>query len=91
MYTCALFVASRARPLAELAMQRWPFDPAAIRVPVQLWYGRLDGSPLHSLDLGALLADRIPSAERTVIEGAGGSILWTHGAEILAALLAAGT
>jgi pimeloyl-ACP methyl ester carboxylesterase len=72
-----------------LAMQRWPFDPAAIRVPVQLWYGRLDGSPLHSLDLGASLADRIPGAARTVIEGAGGSILWTHGAEILAALLEA--
>ena len=33
--------------------------------------------------------DRIPGAARTVIEGAGGSILWTHGAEILAALLEA--
>ena len=74
---------------ALLAVQRWPFDPAAIRVPVQLWYGRLDGSPMHSLDLGASLADRIPGAARTVIEGAGGTILWTHGAEILAALLEA--
>jgi pimeloyl-ACP methyl ester carboxylesterase len=72
-----------------LAMQRWPFEPAEIRAPVHLWYGRLDGSPLHSLDLGASLARRIPGAARTVIEGAGGAILWTHGGEILAALLEA--
>jgi len=72
-----------------LAMQRWPFDPAEIRVPVHLWYGRLDGSSFHSPDLGASLARRIPGAVRTVIEGAGGAILWTHGAEILAALLEA--
>jgi pimeloyl-ACP methyl ester carboxylesterase len=72
-----------------LAMQRWPFDPAAIRAPVHLWYGRLDGSPLHSVDFGASLARRIPGAACTVIEGAGGAILWTHGAEILAALLEA--
>jgi hypothetical protein len=31
----------------------------------------------------------IPGAARTVIEGAAGAILWTHGAEILAALLEA--
>jgi pimeloyl-ACP methyl ester carboxylesterase len=74
---------------ALLAMQRWPFDPAEIRVPVHLWYGRLDGSPLHSADFGASLVRRIPGAACTVIEGAGGAILWTHGAEILAALLEA--
>ncbi len=72
-----------------LAMQRWPFEPAEIRTPVHLWYGRLDGSPLHSLDFGTSLARRIPGAACTVIEGAGGAILWTHGAEILAALLEA--
>jgi len=38
---------------------------------------------------GASLARPIPGAARTVIAGAGGSILWTHGAEILAALLEA--
>jgi pimeloyl-ACP methyl ester carboxylesterase len=74
---------------ALLAMQRWPFDPAEIRAPVHLWYGRLDGSAFHSPDLGATLARRIPGAACTVIEGAGGAILWTHGAEILAALLEA--
>jgi pimeloyl-ACP methyl ester carboxylesterase len=72
-----------------LAMQKWPFDPAAIRVPVHLWYGSFDTSPFHSPDHGASLARRIPGAARTVIEGAGGAILWTHGAEILAALLEA--
>jgi pimeloyl-ACP methyl ester carboxylesterase len=74
---------------ALLAMQRWPFDPAAIRAPVHLWYGSVDASPFHSPDHGASLARRIPGAARTVIEGAGGAILWTHGAEILAALLEA--
>lgn len=74
---------------ALLAMTRWPFDPAQIRRPVRLWYGSLDPSPFHSLDLGASLARQIPGAARTVIDGAGGSILWTHGAEILAALLEA--
>ena len=72
-----------------LAMQRWPFDPAKIRQPVHLWYGSSDASPLHSLDHGASLARRIPGAARTVIDGAGGSILWTHGSEILEALLEA--
>ncbi len=74
---------------ALLAMQRWPFDPATIRVPVHLWYGAADASPFHSPDHGAQLARRIPGAARTVIEGAAGAILWTHGAEILAALLEA--
>ena len=74
---------------ALLAMQRWPFDPAEIRAPVHLWYGGLDASPFHSPDHGTSLARRIPGAARTVIEGAGGAILWTHGAEILAALLEA--
>lgn len=74
---------------ALLAMQRWPFDPAEIRAPVHLWYGRLDTSPLHSLDFGTSLERRIPGAARTIIEGGGGSILWTHGAEILEALLEA--
>jgi len=74
---------------ALLAMQRWPFDPAQIRAPVHLWYGALDASPFHSPDHGASLAGRIPGATRTVIEGAAGAILWTHGAEILAALLEA--
>jgi pimeloyl-ACP methyl ester carboxylesterase len=72
-----------------LAMQRWPFDPAEIRPAVHLWYGRFDASPFHSLDFGASLARRIPGAARTVVEGAGGSILWTHGTEILEALLEA--
>lgn len=72
-----------------LAMQRWPFDPAEIRAPVHLWYGRLDASPFHSVDLGVSLAARIPGSVRTVVEGGGGSILWTHGADILAALVAA--
>lgn len=72
-----------------LVMQRWPFDPANIRPPVHLWYGSADASPFHSLDFGASLARRIPGAARTVVDGAGGSLLWSHGAQILEALVAA--
>ncbi|HEY4180187.1 MAG TPA: alpha/beta hydrolase [Kofleriaceae bacterium] len=74
---------------ARLAMSPWPFDPSAIGVPVHLWYGSVDTSPFHSPDHGASLARRIPNAARTVIEGSGGAVLWTHGAEILGALLEA--
>lgn len=72
-----------------LAMRRWPFELSAIRVPVHLWYGRHDGSPVHSPDLGESLARRIPGASRTVVEDGGGALPWTHGAAILEALVAA--
>lgn len=72
-----------------LAMRRWPFDPSAIRVPVHLWYGRHDRSAVHSPDLGETLARRIPGAAHTIVEDAGGAILWTHGEAILEALIAA--
>jgi pimeloyl-ACP methyl ester carboxylesterase len=72
-----------------LVMQRWPFEPASIKSPVQLWYGGHDTSPFHSPDHGATLASRIPGATRTVVDDAGGSVLWTHGTEILKALLGA--
>ncbi|GGL16131.1 alpha/beta fold hydrolase [Planomonospora parontospora] len=70
-----------------LASGRWPFDPADVTVPVDLWYGPHDTSPVHSPDLGATLARRIPAARRHVVSGAGGSLLWTHSAEILRSLL----
>ena len=72
-----------------LAMRAWPFDLARIAVPVLLWYGAADASPVHSPDLGASLERRIPGARRRVVAGAGGALLWTHAREILEALLAA--
>ncbi|HWO20049.1 MAG TPA: alpha/beta fold hydrolase [Kofleriaceae bacterium] len=71
-----------------LAMRRWPFDVQSIRIPVHFWYGRHDASPFHSPDLGESLARRIPGATRTVVDGAGGALLWTHGAAILESLVA---
>jgi pimeloyl-ACP methyl ester carboxylesterase len=70
-----------------LAMGRWPFDPAAITAPVDLWYGARDTSAVHSPDLGATLARRIPSARRHVLPDAGGALLWTHAEAVLRALL----
>ncbi|MGN6111339.1 MAG: alpha/beta fold hydrolase [Kofleriaceae bacterium] len=69
-----------------LAMQPWPMAPERIEVPVDLWYGALDTSPVHSPDLGTTLAARLPRATRRVVAGEGGSLLWTRAAEILGAL-----
>jgi len=71
-----------------LAMGAWPFELGRISVPVELWYGSEDTSPVHSPDLGASLARRIPDARRTVLAG-GGAILWTHATTILESLLRA--
>ncbi|RSN10345.1 alpha/beta hydrolase [Nonomuraea sp. WAC 01424] len=68
-----------------LAMGRWGIDLAAIRVPVDVWYGELDGS--HSPDLGEGLTARIPGAVRHVVPGIGGALLWTEPHRILRALL----
>ncbi|QEV16278.1 alpha/beta fold hydrolase [Streptomyces alboniger] len=71
-----------------LATGRWPFDPAGIAVPVDLWYGRRDTSPTHSPDLGESLAQMIPTATRHLLPTAGGSLLWTHAEAVLRTLLA---
>lgn len=74
-----------------LASSRWPFDPAAITAPVDLWIGGHDTSPVHSPDHGASLARRIPRSRRHLVPDAGGSLLWTHAADILAALVRPGS
>jgi pimeloyl-ACP methyl ester carboxylesterase len=77
-----------ARDLA-LAFGRWPFEPGEISMPVDLWYGAHDASPVHSPDHGAVLARRIPTARRHLVPDAGGSLLWTHAEEILGSLVSA--
>ncbi len=76
---------------ALLTFSPWPFEPEALRVPVDLWYGGLDTSPVHSPDHGETLARRLPSARRHLLPEAGGALPWTHGEAILEALLAART
>ncbi|MFE7625266.1 alpha/beta fold hydrolase [Streptomyces sp. NPDC057509] len=71
-----------------LAMSPWPFDPTDITVPVDLWYGRQDTSPVHSPDLGASLTRMIPTATRHLLPTVGGSLLWTHAEDVLHTLLA---
>lgn len=104
VYTAPAFEAAFRRALDEgfaqsaagyardfvLATGEWSFDPAEIRVPVDLWYGGHDTSPVHSPDHGAELARRIPTAQRHVIPEAGGSVLWTHAEEIMRSLIASG-
>jgi pimeloyl-ACP methyl ester carboxylesterase len=104
VYTDPSFEAAYRRSLAEglsqgaegyardlvLSISRWPFELGKISVPVDLWYGAHDASPVHSPDHGAVLARRIPTARRHLIHDAGGSLLWTHAREILECLLFAG-
>jgi hypothetical protein len=50
---------SYVRDLAN-AMSAWSFTLENIRVPVDLWYGGLDTSPVHSPDFGVTQAARLP-------------------------------
>ncbi|MCP3802900.1 alpha/beta hydrolase [Allokutzneria sp. A3M-2-11 16] len=68
-----------------LAMRPWSFDLAAVTVAVDLWFGAKDTSPVHSPDFGESLAKRLPTARRTIVDSAGGAILWTHAEQILRA------
>lgn len=71
-----------------VALGAWPFEPEEISVPVDLWYGGRDTSPVHSPDFGATLASRLRHASHTLDPEEGGSILWTRARDILAALKA---
>lgn len=72
-----------------LATARWPMQPETITVPVRLWYGALDTSPVHSPDLGATLDARFPHSVRRVLPDEGASLLWTKSSDILRDLVAA--
>ena len=76
-----------ARDLAN-TLAPWPFEVECIAAPVDLWYGGLDSSTVHSPDYGATLASRLPRASRMVLPNEGGSILWTRAGEILTRLKA---
>jgi hypothetical protein len=66
----------------------WTVKLEDITVPVDLWYGGLDTSTVHSPDFGATLASRLPNASHTINPEEGGSILWTKSRDILAKLKA---
>lgn len=68
------------------AVSAWSFTLEDITIPVDLWYGSLDTSPVHSPDFGATLASRLSNAALTVDPNEGGSILWTRSRDILAKL-----
>ena len=70
-------------------MGRWPVDLDAVPVPVHLWYGGQDASPVHSPDSGARLHRVLPDSRHTVLGDAGGALRWTHGRQVLAELLGA--
>lgn len=80
--------AGYARDLVT-ALGSWPVPAEEIPVPVHLWYGADDTSTVHSPDLGAALAIRIPHVRRTVLDGEAGALLWTRARDVLTALTTA--
>ena len=80
--------AGYARDLVT-ALGPWPVPAEEIPVPVHLWYGAEDTSTVHSPDLGAALARRIPAVRHTVLDGEAGALLWTRARDVLAALTTA--
>ncbi len=74
-----------ARDLVN-ALSPWPVSLEHITIPIDLWYGALDTSTVHSPDYGVALAERLPHATHLVDPNAGGSILWTRARDILAQL-----
>jgi pimeloyl-ACP methyl ester carboxylesterase len=61
----------------------WGFDPANVRVPVQLWHGDEDTViPLHH---SQYLASVMPGATLRVCHGEAHMLMWNHLAEILMA------
>lgn len=79
-----------ARDLVN-AVATWPFRLEDITIPVDLWYGGLDTSPVHSPDFGATLATRLPQAFHHLDPDEGGSILWTRSQDILSRLKSHGS
>lgn len=65
----------------------WPFQLEDMPVPVDLWYGLHDASPVHSPDMGRTMAARIPRSRLYIEKEEGGSLLWTMGDRILGELL----
>ncbi len=59
-----------------LATSPWPTHLLSPGVDVHVVFGADD--TVHSPDLGATLAARIPGATHSVIAGVGGALLWAH-------------
>lgn len=68
------------------ALSSWPVKLEDITIPVDLWYGGLDTSTVHSPDFGATLDSRLPNASLTIDPQEGSSILWTKSWDILCKL-----
>ena len=76
-----------ARDLVN-ALGEWPFAVEDIAVPVDLWFGARDASPVHSPDFGRTLASRLQRCVHRVEPDEGGSLLWTRAEAILGTLAA---
>jgi pimeloyl-ACP methyl ester carboxylesterase len=74
-----------ARLDTALMIGPWGFDPGEVTLPVHLWHATEDRNAPPAM--GAHLADRLPRAELTVLDGEGHiSAAATHGPAILADL-----
>ena len=69
------------------SMIKWPFDLEDIECPVEIFYGSLDSSTVHSPDFGFRMSKRIKHSSRKLFESEGGSLLWTQAEKILGSLV----
>lgn len=70
-----------------LTSSPWPFRAEDITARVDLWFGALDTSPVHSPDHGLTLSRRLPYARRHVFPLDGSAVLWTRAEHICRKLL----
>ncbi len=54
---------------SALVASAWGFDPADVRVPVHMWHGDADENV--PIEMARHLAERVPGARLTVVEGEG--------------------
>ncbi|MEU0719179.1 hypothetical protein ABZ498_18630 [Streptomyces lavendulocolor] len=69
-----------------LAMARWPFDLAGITVPIDLWYGQHDTSPVLSRPRRIAGGDA-PDGNPASAPRRSGILIWTHTEAVLRTLL----
>ena len=71
----------------QLLDEPWGFDPGSITVPTHIWQGTADD--LVPTSWGMRLAQAIPDAEITVVEGGSHFLWYDHWTDILGTLLRA--
>jgi pimeloyl-ACP methyl ester carboxylesterase/DNA-binding CsgD family transcriptional regulator len=68
-----------------LSCGNWGLDLTQLALPVHIWHG--EGDPLVAPEGARQLAQRLPQAKLTMVQGGGHFIIYSHWAEILAGMV----